>query len=74
MTRLKEQKIFDIITSALESVLGLDGKTLVPSKQYLQFILVKMIGGSKNPPFKKCLPRRALLTSTVETDNNKFMG
>lgn len=44
MKLLKEQKILATISSALESVLGLDGKTLVPSKQYLEFMLVKIIG------------------------------
>ena len=48
MKLLKEQKILDMISSALESVLGLDGKTLVPSKQYIQYMLVKMIGMSKH--------------------------
>ena len=52
MKLLKEQKILDMISSALESVLGLDGKTLVPSKQYIQYMLVKMIGMCKHQLYK----------------------
>lgn len=44
MKILKREGVLDSITGALDSVLGLDGKTLVPSKQYLQYLLVKIIG------------------------------
>ena len=44
MKILRSEQVLDRISTALDSVLGLDGKTLVPSKQYLQYLLVKIIG------------------------------
>ena len=44
MKTLKSQRILDTMTTALDSVLGLDGKTLIPSQQYLEYLLVKIVG------------------------------
>ncbi|KAF6031472.1 hypothetical protein EB796_010220 [Bugula neritina] len=44
MTTLRSEKLLDTISTALNSVVGLDGKLLVPSRQYLEYLLVKIIG------------------------------